>query len=101
MGHINKVLSTKSIFRTVLSDQTGITKEFPFLPPGIAEKSFSLYTTLNFARHNFLTLGRRQKFLNKYRVSHKTGIDKKLLVGAAHEFNSQFLNLFGFSISVS
>ena len=28
-------------------------------------------------------------------------IDKKLLVGAAHDFNSQFLNLFGFSISVS
>ena len=26
---------------------------------------------------------------------------KKLLVRAAHDFNSQFLNLFGFSISVS
>ena len=26
---------------------------------------------------------------------------KKLLVGAAYDFNSQFLNLFGFSISVS
>ena len=36
-----------------------------------------------------------------YRVSHKKGIDKKLLVGAAHGFNSQFLNLSGFSISVS
>ena len=35
-----------------------------------------------------------------YRVSQK-GIDKKLLVGAALDFNSQFLNLFGFSISVS
>ena len=35
-----------------------------------------------------------------YRVS-KKGIDKKLLVGAAHDFNPQFLNLFGFSISVS
>ena len=31
----------------------------------------------------------------------KKGIDKELLVGAAHDFNSQFLNLFGFSISVS
>ena len=31
----------------------------------------------------------------------KKGIDKKLLVGAAHDFNSHFLNLFGFSISVS
>ena len=31
----------------------------------------------------------------------KKGIDKKLLVRAAHDFNSQFLNLFGFSISVS
>ena len=34
-------------------------------------------------------------------VSHKKGIDKKLLFGAAQGFNSQFLNLFGFSISVS
>ena len=34
-------------------------------------------------------------------MSHKEGIDKKLLVGYAHGFNSQFLNLFGFSISVS
>ena len=31
----------------------------------------------------------------------KKGIDKKLLIGAAQGFNSQFLNLFGFSISVS
>ena len=36
-----------------------------------------------------------------YKVSHKKGIDKKLSVGAARGFNSQFLNLFGFSISVS
>ena len=36
-----------------------------------------------------------------YRVSHKKGIDKKLLFGAAPGFNSQFLNLFGFSISMS
>ena len=36
-----------------------------------------------------------------YRVSHKKSIDKKLLFGAAQGFNSQFLNLFGFSISVS
>ena len=28
-------------------------------------------------------------------------MDKKLLVGAAHGFNSQFFNSFGFSISVS
>ena len=35
------------------------------------------------------------------RVSHKKGIDKKLLFGAAQGFNSQFLNLVGFSISVS
>ena len=31
----------------------------------------------------------------------KKGIDKKLLIEAAHDFNSQFLNLFGFGISVS
>ena len=31
----------------------------------------------------------------------KKGIDKKFLVGAAYDFNSQFLNLFGFSIFVS
>ena len=36
-----------------------------------------------------------------YRVPHEKGIDKKLSVGAAHGFNSQFFNLFGFSISVS
>ena len=36
-----------------------------------------------------------------YRVSHKKGIDKKLLIGPAHGFNSQLLNLFGFSVSVS
>ena len=36
-----------------------------------------------------------------YRVSHKKGIDKKLLFGAAQGLNSQFLNLFGFSISVT
>ena len=36
-----------------------------------------------------------------YRVSHKKGIDKKLLFGAAQGLNVQFLNLFGFSISVS
>ena len=71
MGHINEVLSTKSISRTVLSNQTGITKEIPFLPRSIDEKSFSLYPTLNFAMHKFLTLGRRHKFLNKYRVSQK------------------------------
>ena len=35
------------------------------------------------------------------RVSQEKGINKKLLVGAAHDFNPQFLNLFGFSISVS
>ena len=35
------------------------------------------------------------------RVSQKKGIDKKLLVGAAHDFNPLFLNLSGFSISVS
>ena len=29
------------------------------------------------------------------------GINKKLLIGVAHDFNPQFLNLFGFSISVS
>ena len=33
--------------------------------------------------------------------SHKKGICKTHLVGAAHIFNSQFLNLFGFSMSVS
>ena len=31
----------------------------------------------------------------------KKGISKKLLIGAAHDFNSQFLNLFGFSISLT
>ena len=31
----------------------------------------------------------------------KKGIHKKLLVGAAHGFNSQFLNLLGFSVFVS
>ena len=31
----------------------------------------------------------------------KKCIHKKLLFGAAHYFNSEFLNLFGFSISVS
>ena len=36
-----------------------------------------------------------------YRVSHKKGIDKKLLFGAAQGFSSQFLDLSGFSISVS
>ena len=34
-------------------------------------------------------------------VSHKKGINKKLLFGAAQGLNLQFLNLFGFSISVS
>ena len=33
-------------------------------------------------------------------MSHKKGIDKKLLIGPTHGFNLQFLNLFGFSISV-
>ena len=36
-----------------------------------------------------------------YRVSHKKGIDKKLLFGAAQGLNLRFLNLFGFSMSVS
>ena len=31
----------------------------------------------------------------------RKGIDKKLSVAAAHDFNLQFLNLFEFSISVS
>ena len=31
----------------------------------------------------------------------KKRINKKLLFGAAQGFNSQFLNIFGFSISVS
>ena len=39
--------------------------------------------------------------MQMYRVSHKKGIDKKLLFGAAQGLNLQFLNLFGFSISVS
>ena len=94
MGHINEVLSTKSISKTVLLDQTGITKEFPFLPPSMAEKSFSLYPTLNFARHKFLTLGTNTGCPKK-------GINKKLLVGADHDFTSQFLNSFGFSVSES
>ena len=42
-----------------------------------------------------------QNLIETYMVSQKKGIDKKLLVGAAHDFNPQFLNLFGFSISVS
>ena len=33
-------------------------------------------------------------------MSHKKGIDKKLSVGPAQGSNSQFLNLFGSSISV-
>ena len=37
----------------------------------------------------------------KYRVSHKKGIDKKLLFGAAQGLSLQILNLFGFSLSVS
>ena len=36
-----------------------------------------------------------------YRVSHKKGIDKKLKFGAAQCLNLQFLNLFGFRISVN
>ena len=36
-----------------------------------------------------------------YRVSHKKGIDKNLLLGDAQGLNLQFVNLFGFSISVS
>ena len=35
------------------------------------------------------------------RVSHKKGIDKNLLFGAAQGLNLEFLNLFRFSISVS
>ena len=31
----------------------------------------------------------------------RKSIDKKLLVGAAHDSNPQFLDLFGFSIFVS
>ena len=42
-----------------------------------------------------------KKGQNVYRVSHKKGIDKELLFGAAQGLNLQFLNLFGFSISVS
>ena len=38
---------------------------------------------------------------NIYRVSQKKGIDKKLLMGAAHDFNPQFFNLLGFSIYIS
>ena len=37
----------------------------------------------------------------KNRVSHKKVSIKKLLFGAAQGFNSQFSNLFRFSISVS
>ena len=38
--------------------------------------------------------------LSYCRVSHKKGINKKkLLIGSAHGFNSQFLILFGSSIS--
>ena len=36
-----------------------------------------------------------------HRVSHEKGMDKNLLFRAAQGFNSQFSNLFGFSISVS
>ena len=44
--------------------------------------------------------------MNEFKSVHTTGrpiksIDKNLLFGAAQGFNSQFLNLFGFSISVS
>ena len=46
-------------------------------------------------------LMRKPKNLNIFRVSHKKGIDRKLIFGAAQGFNSQFLILFGFSISVS
>ena len=42
-----------------------------------------------------------EHFVSLYRVSHKKGIDKKLLFGADQGFNSQFLMLFGFSVSVS
>ena len=38
---------------------------------------------------------------SNYRVSCRKGINKKLLIGHAHGFNSQFLNLFGFKTSVS
>ena len=36
-----------------------------------------------------------------YRVSHKKSINKNLLFGDAQGLNLQFLNLFGFGISVS
>ena len=51
--------------------------------------------------HTFTVQSVRYVYSILYRMSHKKCINKKLLVGAAHGFNSQFLNLFGFSISAS
>ena len=52
-------------------------------------------------RHCLPELGDNFTLENVYRMSYEKGIDKKPLVGAAHSFNSLFLNLSGFSISVS
>ena len=44
------------------------------------------------------TKQRAEVHVGIYRVSHEKGIGKNLLVGIAHGFNSQVLNLFGFNI---
>ena len=55
---------------------------------------------IRFQLQNFYPRGDILEFDNKYKMSQK-GIDEKLLFWRAHSFNSQFLNLFGFSISAS
>ena len=57
------------------------------------------YLYLRYSSLRYLYL--RYLYQGYYRVSQKKGINKKLLFGAAQGLNLQFLNLFGFSISLS
>ena len=52
-------------------------------------------------RLSYLLIEKKLSYASLIQGVPKKRINKKLLVGAAHNFNLQFMNLFGFSISVS
>ena len=51
--------------------------------------------------YRYLLIEKKLSYASFIQGVPKKRIDKKLSVGTAHDFNSHFLNLFGFSISVS
>ena len=91
------------ILNSKVANAFGYSNSEVFLPWHCVEKFSEVYQThLRFKRYVIYMLLKFRFFCNSrnygYTGCPKKGIDKKVLFGAAHYFNSEFSNSFGFSI---